>query len=483
MWEGSGAFRPSGSGEPFSLPMPPPNITGKLHLGHAMFTTYQDILTRYKRMQGFGALWLPGTDHAGLATQTKLENEMQKRGIEISRTNFDQFAAEWRTSTTDHITTQLRCMGASCDWSRERYTLDASYSNAVTEALKRCHEAGMLYYRDGQWWLDMSVLAKDILDCYRRGEIKIIPEHQGKTLCHFLENIEPWCISRQIWWGHRLPIWRKDDQIFIGNDPGGAIQEEDCLDTWFSSALWPFAIHGWSKQTDDLEKFYPADLIETGDDILFFWCARMLMMGKLLTGQLAFKTIFLHGLMRDEKGRKMTKSLGNGIDPLEIITDYGTDGLRFYLAENCSPGMDINLDYQALDSGKRFANKIWQASRFCLGHYCRTGDQQIMASHSDDQKLLTELGEIQASITAHLDAYEFKQAAIALRLFIKDRFCDWYIEAAKDRLYADDPKALSTLFKAWRAWLIMLHPFMPFITERIWQSFNENMLITTRWPS
>jgi valyl-tRNA synthetase len=459
-WENNGFFKPSTDPKApaFCIPMPPPNITGELHMGHALFTTLQDTIIRHKRAQGYSALWLPGTDHAGLATHEKIMALLKKKRLEPSRANYEQEAEGWKAKTGNRISEQIRRLGASCDWSRERYTLDDGYTRAVHEAYARLQAQGLISKRDGQIYFDTSALAADLLARYQAGEIKIIPEHEGKTFAHFLENIEPWCISRQIWWGHQIP------------------GEDDVFDTWFSSALWPFAIHGWPEQTPDLERYYPADLIETGADILFFWCARMMMMGLALTDRLPFKTIYLHGMIRDAQGRKMSKSLGNGIDPLDIIQRYSCDGMRFALLENCTEGQDINLGDDMFDAGKRFCNKLWQASRFALGHWERQGCSVIGSSvseHPDDLTILTECHEASRAISEALNGYEFRQAAYTFRHFFKDRFCDWYIEAAKDRLYADDKAGIETIMSVLQSSLKMAHPMIPFITSRIEEAFRR----------
>ncbi len=445
--------------------MPPPNITGQLHMGHALFATLQDILIRFRRMQGYDALWIPGTDHAGLATQTKLEEELTNQGISNpTREQFDKIATEWKSNMRNRITTQLRCLGASCDWERETFTLDDDYTKAVHAAFQKCKDAGMLYSEDGQLYLNMENLAQDILERHSNGEIKIIPEGGDKTFRHFLENIEPWCISRQIWWGHQIP------------------GEKDVFDTWFSSALWPFAILGWPEETEDYKRYYPATLIETADDIIFFWCARMLMMGLFLTDKLPFNTIYLHGIIRDEYGRKMAKSLDNGIDPLEIIDEYGCDAMRFALAENTIAGQDMNLGSNKFESGKRIANKLWQASRFTLSHIAREGlSQRNLKLDGTDALILEELEEARKLITKHLDEFRFDLAAYELRKFFWHRYCDFYIEDAKERLYSGDKQALMTNELLLEGLLKLFHPFMPYMTEHIWQKWHNTSLIIADW--
>lgn len=483
-WEDSGAFAPQGEGPAYFLPMPPPNITGILHMGHALFATLQDISTRYHRMKGDCTLWLPGTDHAGLATQEKLDQLMEAQGLDPHGPEFDDFAADYKRNLKSTITGQLRRCGASCDWGRETFTLDDRYSEAVVEALRRCHEAGMLYEADGQWWLNMEPLAARLVGHLDQGDIRIIPAGQEGTLRNFIENIEPWCISRQIRWGHKLPIWKSENRIQISDkSPGDGWEREfGCLDTWFSSALWPFATLGWPEDTEDMRRFYPAAMIETADDILFFWCARMLMMGLLLTDDLSFRTIFLHGIIRDKDGRKMSKSLGNGIDPLDIIERYGCDSMRFALAEAATPGQDMRLWDDKFQAGKALRTKIWNAARYALGHYERMGAPELRLPDNltgDDAEMVAKTNAAANEIAQALDGLSYHEAAHFMRWFIFDDLCGWYIEQTKSRLYDEnDPTALQTLMWALDQALRMLHPFMPFITERIRAAYSASPLIS-----
>lgn len=498
IWELDGAFAPKGDGEPYFLPMPPPNITGILHMGHALFATLQDISTRFQRMRGRATLWLPGTDHAGLATQAKLDQMMLDAGLDPAGPKFDDFAAAYKANLKSTITGQLRSCGASCDWSRETFTLDDAYSKAVVEALSRAEATGMLYEKDGQWWLHMGGLAEELLNEMDAGELEIIPAGQAGTLRNFLENIEPWCISRQIRWGHRLPIWKYrgpdyprqpllDIEISATcpGDPDHWEQEFGCLDTWFSSALWPFATLGWPEDTEDMRRFYPAAMIETADDILFFWCARMLMMGLLLTDQMPFKTIFLHGLIRDKHGKKMSKSDGNGIDPLEIIDRYGCDSMRFALAEAATPGQDMRLWDEKFQAGKALRTKLWNAARYTLGHWDRMGTPEIAeptSQHADDLDMLKRLHGASERITECLEGMAYHEAAHELRRFIFEDFCSWYIEATKSRLYDDnDQDALQMIMWTLDRTLRLAHPFMPFATERMRQAYSPVPLITDSW--
>jgi valyl-tRNA synthetase len=468
--------------------MPPPNITGILHLGHAYFGTLQDILVRFRRMQGRAVLWLPGTDHAGLATQHKLDAAMRKQGLDPHGPDFRSFAQTYKAGLQSAISGQLRSIGCSCDWSRERFTLDTAYSEAVTQALSRCHEAGMLSRSQGQWWLDMRALASQLLSALDRGEMTIMPAHGEKVLREFLANIEPWCISRQIRWGHRLPIWTLPDGSMVISDASpapGAVQEEDVLDTWFSSSLWPFATLGWPQSTPDLERYYPADLIETGADILFFWCARMLMMGLLLTHRLAFRTIYLHGLILDKQGRKMSKSEGNGIDPLTVIRTWGTDALRISLAEDTTPGQDVRFDEERVRAGRALCTKLWNAARFALAHWNAQGRPTVsrpMHAEGDDACMLAEADAAIVEATEALDAMDFRRHALGLRHFLWDRMCSWYLETVKERLRSGDADALCTLMWTLDIVVHLMHPLAPFITERIHMTYSDQALISSDWP-
>lgn len=458
-------------------------------MGHALFATLQDISIRFERHQGKAALWLPGTDHAGLATQEKLDKLMIEQGLDPAGPEFDAFAEAYKASLGGEINQQLRRTGASCDWSRYTFTLDESYSRAVTRALQICHEQGLLFEKAGQWYLDMTALAQDLIREINSGGIQIIPDAGANSLKHgFLDSIEPWCISRQIRWGHKLPIWKHaDGSLTISHGSvSEATQESGCLDTWFSSALWPFATLGWPEDTEDLRKFYPAAMIETADDIIFFWCARMLMMGKLLTGQWPFRTIFLHGLMRDEQGRKFSKSLDNGIDPLDIINQYGCDAMRFALAEQTRPGIDMPLRDEYFINARNTRTKLWNAAKYTLNHADRMASSSWCAKplEDTDRRLLELLRASMTQITAHLREYRYSDAAMEARRALYDHFCGWYIEETKNRLYdQNDHAALATLQEGLRLCLMMMHPFMPFVTEHIWQRFNAFPLITAKWPT
>jgi len=444
--------------------MPPPNITGKLHLGHALFLTLQDILTRYYRKLGYSTLWLPGTDHAGLATHEKIIGSL---GSSYTKEQYLEKGWEWKNHHHAIITSQIKKMGASCDWSRERFTLDAEYQKSTIEALKICHEKKMLYKKDNQWYLDMSEPAKDLINAIEKNEISITPQSDTKQLLNFLYHIEPWCISRQIPWGQQIPIYSANHEYCIASHLGQAqellktsqaCQDKDTLDTWFLSSLWPFATLGWPSQTEDYHKFYPAQLIETADDILFFWCARMLMMGKICTGIYPFKEIFLHGIIRDSKGRKMSKSLGNGIDPQDIIKDYGTDALRWALATHTMAGQDMKISQQDFIAAKKFTNKIWQAGRFFHQH-CQNMEFTVSPTH--------HLDEFEMIYRQHIENYEFLQASTKLQNSFKHDFCDTWIEQHKQSIFNQDSTTLSEGLSIYLKYLSLFEPFMPFICHKL----------------
>ena len=505
-WESSGAFRSSGQGTPYFIPMPPPNITGQLHTGHALGTTLQDILIRYHRMRGDDTLFLPGYDHAGLGAQTKILEAMAQAGIENpTQEQFNEFAAEWTDSTRERITEQLKRLGASADWEQARYTLDEYYQEATAEAFKRLYKAGLIYYNhdDDQWYLKLSELAKPFIKALDDGELKIYPAEAEARLRQTpdgqpLEQAHDWCISRQIMWGHQIPMWgyrnRQTGQTFWSPNQinhiaaattlGGSAGDweiglsPDRLDTWFSSSLWIFAALGWPNQTPDFDRYFPAATLETGWDIMFFWAARMSMMSLALTGQLPFKELYLHGLIRDAKGQKMSKSLGNGTDPLEQAAEYGTDALRWALAAYQEPGRDRALGSDQLDTGRRLANKLWNIGKFIHNddwywneggiytddireaRYPRTGDD---LTEWDDA--LLELEETKHLYHEAIARKDFPAAAQALRSFIYDHISGQLIPAAKG---SPGPLTTATLRYIYAETLKMSHPFIPFITEELW---------------
>lgn len=675
--------------DPYTIVIPPPNITGQLHMGHALDETLQDILIRFRRMQGRAALWLPGTDHASIATEAKIVAAMAEEGItkdDIGREKFLERAWEWKRKYGGRIVEQLKKLGSSCDWDRERFTLDEGCNKAVNEVFVRLYEKGLIYrgekiinwcphcltsisdaeveyedqaghfwhirypFADGsgymniattrpetllgdtalavnpnderykdvvgkkvilplvhrqipvvaddyvemdfgtgvvkitpahdpndfevglrhdlpvinvmtddahivddypkyagmdryearkaivadleaegalikvedyshnvgvcyrchttveprvskQWFVKMEPLAKPAIKAVREGEVKFVPERFDKIYFNWMENIKDWCISRQLWWGHRIPAWYCADcgeTIVAKEEPhkcpkcGGEHlnRDEDTLDTWFSSALWPFSTLGWPDNTDDLKYFYPTNTLVTGYDIIFFWVARMIFSGIEYTGQVPFNTVLIHGIVRDAQGRKMSKSLGNGVDPLLEIEKYGADALRFSLATGNSPGNDMRYIPERVESSRNFANKLWNASRFIL---MNLPDEQPAPYLPDDLALedkwmLSKYNKLIKDVTDNLDRFEIGIAVQKLYDFIWDVFCDWYIELCKVRLNSDDANAATTaravLVYVMSGMLQLLHPFMPFITEEIWQSLphDGDSIMVSKWP-
>ena len=697
-WEEGGYFtaEPHPGGTPFTIVIPPPNVTGKLHIGHALDNTLQDILIRWRRMQGYQALWLPGTDHAGLATQIKVEQEIrQKEGLsrhDLGREKFLERVWDWKHQYGGTITGQLRRLGASADWSRERFTLDEGLSQAVRRVFEslyhkgliyRAHylinwcpqdqtalsdievereeQQGKLYYvryplEDGsgyvtvattrpetiladtavavnptddryshlsgkfvilpilgrrlpiigddyietgfgtgamkvtpahdpndfeigrrhnldsitvigfdarmteaagkyagmdryecrrafvreleengflvkiedhsmnvgvcqrcgtvveplpstQWFVKMEPLAGPAIEAVKRGEIQFVPERFSKTYLNWMENIRDWCISRQVWWGHRIPVWYCQDcgHVNVSAQEGGPKacqkcgsahlkQDPDTLDTWFSSALWPFSTLGWPEKTEDLKYFYPTNVLVTAYDIIFFWVARMIFSGLEHMGTIPFHDVFIHGLVRDAQGRKMSKSLGNVVDPLELIDQYGADALRFTLITGVSFGNDSRWVPERAEASRNFANKIWNASRFVMMNLEGFSPEEAPARESlelADRWILGRLADTADNVTRLMEKYELGEAARALYDFIWDEFCDWYIEVVKPRLYNRSAAGAAARRAAqWTLWttleqtLRLLHPFMPFLTEAIWQSLPHEgpALIVAPWP-
>ena len=673
---------------PYTIVIPPPNITGQLHMGHALDETLQDILIRYKRMQGYSALWLPGTDHASIATEAKIVEAMRKEGIQkedIGRDAFLERAWAWKQQYGGRIVQQLKKLGSSCDWARERFTLDEGCSKAVREVFVRLYEKKLIYrgeriinwcpkcrtsisdaevefteqaghfwhvrypLTDGsgwvelattrpetlmgdtaiavhpdderykaivgktvtlplmnreipvvadeyvemdfgtgvvkitpahdpndfevglrhhlpvinvfnedatineaggkycgmtreearkavvadleaggylvrtedyshnvgtcyrchanveprvskQWFVRMAPLAKPAIDVVRGKQVRFIPERMEKVYYNWMENIKDWCISRQLWWGHRIPAWYCADcgETIVAKETPAACpkcgcthlhQDEDTLDTWFSSALWPFSTLGWPDQTPELKYFYPTDTLVTGYDIIFFWVARMIFSGlENMDGVPPFNTVFFHGLVRDAQGRKMSKSLGNGVDPLEIIAKYGADALRFTLATGNSPGNDMRFSDDKVEASRNFANKIWNAARFIRmnidGKETPAGLPETLTAA--DRWILSRYNTVVREVTDNLDHFELGVAVAKLYDFLWDEFCDWYIEFAKI-LMQDDATAQSArqvLVYVLRNTLQLLHPFMPFITEEIWQSLPHDgeSIMVAQWP-
>ena len=693
MWMENDCFKatPDPDKKPYSIVMPPPNVTGQLHMGHALDATLQDILTRYKRMQGYSALWLPGTDHAGIATQIKVEEELRvnegKTRYDLGREKFLERVWAWKEKYGNRIVQQQKKLGVSCDWSRSRFTMDEGCSKAVREAVCEMYEKGLIYkgsriinwcphcltapsdaeveYTDkpghlwyirypladgsgdivvattrpetmmgdtgvavnpedekfkhligktcnlpimnreipivgdeyceigfgtgavkmtpahdpndfevglrhnlevirvlnddgtvnenggkycgmdryecrkaivadleaegylvktepyshnvgtcyrchndveplisAQWFVKMKPLAEEAIRIIKDGTIKFVPERFSKTYLNWMENVHDWCISRQLWWGHQIPAWYCDECGHINvsrEDPTKCekcgcthlTREEDVLDTWFSSGLWPFSTLGWPDlNSEDLKYWYPTTDMVTGYDIIFFWVARMVVSGMEQMKKEPFKTVFIHGLVRDDKGRKMSKSLGNGIDPLEMAEKCGADALRFNLITGNSPGNDMRFYVEKCEAMRNFANKIWNASRYVLMNLT-IGEPGLPAMEDleqEDKWVLSKLNTLIREVTANLDAYEIGVASSKVYDFIWDTYCDWYIELTKTRLYSENEKsklaAQKVLVYVLDQTLRLLHPFMPFITEEIWQAIPHagKFLISAEWP-
>ena len=675
MWQKGGYFKGviDPDKKPFSIVMPPPNVTGQLHMGHALDSTLQDILTRYKRMQGYAALWLPGTDHAGIATQIKVEEELRtKEGItryDLGREKFLDRVWDWKNKYGNRIVEQQKVLGASCDWDRSAFTMDETRAKSVRETFCELYEKGLIYkgnriinwcphcrtalsdaeveykdmpgsfwhirypiedsdeefiiattrpetmlgdsgvavhpddekythlvgknailplvgrklpivaddyvelgfgtgavkmtpchdpndyevglrhnleqiqcidedakiinggkyngldryearkaivadleaegylvktepynhnvgccYRCGsvvepltspQWFVKMKPLAEAAIEVVKDGRIKFVPERFTKTYMNWMENVHDWCISRQLWWGHRIPAWYCEDcgEISVSKEnicecahcgSKNVKQEEDVLDTWFSSALWPFSTMGWPDKTPELDYWYPTSVMVTGYDIIFFWVARMIFSGMEQMKEEPFKTVFIHGLVRDSQGRKMSKSLGNGIDPLEMAEKYGADALRFNLITGNSPGNDMRFYVEKCEAMRNFCNKIWNASRFVMMNLTVEDNHLPEKLETEDKWILSKLNRVAKEVCDNMDSYELGVAAGKIYDFIWDSYCDWYIELTKPRLNGDDEEAKESaqrvLLYVLTEILKLLHPFMPFITEEIWQA-------------
>ena len=694
MWEDHDCFKgvEDSKKKPFSIVMPPPNVTGQLHMGHALDCTLQDILTRFKRMQGYAALWVPGTDHAGIATQIKVEEELRvkegKTRYDLGREKFLERVWKWKEEYGNRIVQQQKKMGVSCDWSRARFTMDEGCSKAVRETFCELYDKGLIYkgsriinwcphcvtalsdaeveyvdkpghlwyirypladgsgdivvattrpetmmgdtgvavnpedenfkhligkkcilpimnreipivgdeyceigfgtgavkmtpahdpndfevglrhnlevirviaddghinenggpyngmdryecrkaivkdleeqgylvkvepynhnvgtcYRchndvepliSAQWFVKMEPLAKEALRVVNEGEVKFVPERFSKTYTNWMENCHDWCISRQLWWGHQIPAWTCDDCGHINvkrEDPtvcekcGSThlTREEDVLDTWFSSALWPFSTLGWPEQTADLNYWYPTSVMVTGYDIIFFWVARMIFSGCEQMKKIPFHTVLIHGLVRDDKGRKMSKSLGNGIDPLEMAEKYGADALRFNLITGNSPGNDTRFYTEKCEAMRNFANKIWNASRFVMMNLTIDRVELPEQLELEDKWVLSKLNTLVKEVTDNMDAFEIGVASAKVYDFIWDTYCDWFIELCKARLTGDDERskvnAQNVLCYVLIETLKLLHPFMPFITEEIYQALPHTaedkgeFIMLQKWP-
>lgn len=674
--------------KPYTIVMPPPNITGQLHMGHALDETLQDILIRYKRMQGYSALWLPGTDHASIATEAKIVEAMAKEGLtkeDLGREKFLERAWDWKKEYGGRICDQLKKLGSSCDWERERFTLDEGCSKAVKEVFVKLYEKGLIYrgeriinwcphcctsisdaevefseqegnfwhirypikdsdeyveiattrpetllgdtavavnpnderyknivgkmlilpivgreipvvaddyvemdfgtgcvkitpahdpndfevglrhnlpvinvmddtahmnenagkyqgmdryecrkaivhdleeggflvkiephvhnvgtcYRckttvepkvSKQWFVKMKPLAEPAIECVKDGRTKFIPERFEKIYFHWMENIKDWCISRQLWWGHRIPAWYCADcgEVIVSREEPHTCpkcgstklsQDEDTLDTWFSSALWPFSTLGWPDKTPELEYFYPTNTLVTGYDIIFFWVARMIFSACEQMGCPPYDTVFIHGIVRDEKGIKMSKSLGNGIDPLKVIDQYGADALRFFLATGNSPGNDMRFSEKRVEASRNFANKLWNASRFVHMNIDDFNVENRLPEklETEDKWILNEFNKVTKEINENLEKFELGVAVQKLYDFIWDCYCDWYIELAKSRLQSDEQTAQNArqvLVWVLEKTLRLLHPFMPYITEEIWQTLPHEgeTIMLSKYP-
>ena len=688
-WNDSGFFHAevNPKKKPYTIVIPPPNVTGQLHMGHAFDETLQDVLIRTKRMQGYEALWMPGTDHAGIATQIKVEENLRKEEgktrYDLGREEFLKRVWDWKHKFGNRIISQLKKLGSSCDWERERFTMDEGCSKAVREVFVNLYNKGLIYkghriinwcphcatalsdaeveyetqpgklwhirypladgsgelvvattrpetfmgdtgvavnpnderykhligktcilpimnreipifgdeyvdmefgtgcvkvtpchdpndfemgqrhnleqilvfnedatvnanggkyegmdryecrkavvkdleeggylvkiedhehnvgtcYRCGttvepmtsaQWFVKMAPLAKPAMDVVNEGKTKFVPDRFSKTYLRWMENVHDWCISRQLWWGHRIPAFYCEDcgemtvsktDVHTCPKCGGTHirQEEDVLDTWFSSALWPFSTLGWPDKTPELDYFYPTSTLVTGYDIIFFWVARMIFSGVEHMGETPFKTVYIHGLVRDAQGRKMSKSLGNGIDPLEVIDQYGADALRFTLATGNSPGNDMRFSDERVQASRNFCNKIWNASRFIQMNLTIDKDKAVQLPADlalEDKWIVSKFNTLVADVTRNIDQYELGLAASKLNDFIWENFCDWYIEIAKTRLQTGDENVQKVLCYVLSGAMQLLHPFMPFITETIWQALPHEgpSVMVSSWP-
>lgn len=661
------------SKKPFCIVIPPPNVTGKLHLGHAWDTTLQDIIIRYKRMEGYDALWLPGMDHAGIATQAKVDAKLRSIGInprKLTREEWLKYAWDWKEEYANNIHEQWAKLGLSLDYSKERFTLDSGLSNAVKEVFVKLYNKGWIYrgeriinwdpeamtalsneeviykevsgafyhikyyledksdylevattrpetllgdtavavnpndsrykhligknvilpivnklipiigdihadpefgtgivkitpahdpndfevskrhnleiikvigpdgkmnenalkykgldrfecrkqivkdldklkllikiepikhsvghsertdcmvepYLSKQWFVKMDELAKHVLENQKTdNKVNFIPGRFEKILTHWMEDCHDWCISRQLWWGHRIPAWYKGDLIHVGDSPKeeGWVQDEDVLDTWFSSALWPFSTLGWPEETDLLKRYYPTNVLVTGYDIIFFWVCRMVFQGLEFTNNRPFENVLIHGLVRDSKGRKMSKSLGNGVDPMDVIEKYGCDSMRFFLTTSSAPGQDLRFDEEKVSSTWNFINKLWNASRFVFMNTEGFTDYTFENLSISDKWILTKLNKTIRKVKKHMDKYEFNGVGTILYNFIWDDFCDWYIELSKVNM---NNTTKSVLLYNLECILKMLHPFMPYVTEEIYMMLpkHDESIMISKYPS
>ena len=448
--------------------MPPPNITGKLHIGHALFLTIQDSLTRYYRKSGYEANWIAGLDHAGIATHEKIIQALKKKDYSIKE--YDLKAIELKEKHSNKITEQIKKMGASCDWSDINYTLNDNFKTAAYEALNELSKANLIYEREGNIYIKMTDMANNLLKDINKGEFIINDEAQLNKLIHTLNNIEDWCISRQIRWGMKMPLYLKDNEIKISNiDMNGYQHCGYTFDTWFTSSLYPLAILNWRMEDDSkYQNYYPTQMIETGYDILFPWCARMLMICHFLTGKYPFKEMYLHGICRDKDGIKMSKSLGNGIDPLDIISQYGTDALRFALI-NKSKGKDMRIDEEDFANASRFINKIYQSFRFIDMHLEKNNIKPIPNKNGD---FSNELENLKDMFIEGMEKRDFINISTKLQYSYKHHFCDIWIEENKKEIFAGNKEIIQHGLYILLYYMNIMHCFIPFISEFIYEHFN-----------
>lgn len=482
-WINESFFKPDNSKDKtYYIPMPPPNITGKLHLGHATFLTIQDFLTRFYRKQDYCTFWQPGTDHAGLATHQKIIESLPSPE-NYTQADYFKAANKIKSKHQKIITNQMKKIGASCDWDQEQYTLSDNFINASTYALKKIQEAGLLYKKENDWYISMKGMALELINNINNDYFIINDEGSMNELLHMLNNIEDWCISRQILWGAKMPIYthKITKNIIILSDEEydieihrDFIREDSCFDTWFTSSLYPFASLGWPEKTKNFEKFYPANIIETGADILFFWCARMLMMGKFLTGEYPFKEIYLHGMCRDKEGRKMSKSLGNGIDPLDIIEKYGADALRFTILSKTTH-KDIKLEEENFSDSFKFINKIWQSSRFFQIHFEKQNIEYKTLKNGDFEERLME---IKKEFIKNANKRAFIDLTRSLQHAFKHEFCDEWIENNKKSFFNGDKEIMQHGLYILSEFINMFHCIIPFSTQEIYYSFFQEDIIT-----
>src|SRR3990172_1460916 len=574
-WIAAGSFHadPSRPGDPYTIVIPPPNVTGSLHMGHALNITLQDVLLRYARMNGRNALWLPGTDHAWIATQNVVERELAKEGIsrqELGREAFIERVWKWKEQSGGTILNQLKRLGAACDWERERFTMDEGLSRAVREAFVRLYRKGLVYrgryiinwcprcrtalsdlevsyvekkgtlwyirypgmsgeqgvvvattrpetmlgdtavavtptderYESRQWFVKTKPLAAPAIRAVREGETRIVTSHWEKTYYEWMENIRDWCISRQIWWGHRIPAFhcRACGKTMVGIDPpprcescGGTDlrQEEDVLDTWFSSALWPFSTLGWPESTADFKRYYPTSVLVTGFDILFFWVARMMMMGIECTGKPPFRDVVIHALVRDARGEKMSKTRGNVIDPLHVIDRFGTDAFRFTLVALAAQGRDIRMSDDRVEGYRNFMNKLFQAGRFVRMHVDETTPRELPGDlQVTDRWILSRLQRVVDEVRRGIEENRFNKPGTPLFHILWHEFCDWYLEMIKPPLSPEPgdverQRQRAVLLRVYETLLTLGHPFVPFITEELWHFLpgERGLLYDRPYPS